>query len=205
MGGIEVKVDMDTRALVQQLEQAATKMTSAIASGLNKSARTARREAIKVMARDIGRPASEFKSATPVIRRASPGNLKATWSIGKRMMGALPVGQFVPVRSALQGSYSGSTFKVSGGGSSHLSIERSFIMPGKGSGGKGLLFVRTGKGRNAIHAVAIEMPSTSMAQEGDAPRQTWTKIAEAEVAKNVSTAVGLAINGQSVGIDEGAD
>ena len=122
MGGVEISTQLDTRELVEQLEGAASKMTSAIASGLNKSARAARRASIKTMAEDIGRPASSFRDAVPLIRRASPNNLSATFTAKKKAIGVLPTGQFFPVRSALQGQFVGSTFRLSGGGSAHLSI-----------------------------------------------------------------------------------
>lgn len=207
MGDIDIQVKWDAKQFTDQLEGAATKMLSSLASAINKSARTARREDIKIIAQDIGRPASEFRDATPVIRRASPGNLTATWTVKKKKVGVLGTGTFTPVMSALRGSFSGSTFRLSGGGSSALNIPKAFIMPNKGSGGKGgrgLLFIRTGKSRNAVHAVMAEMPRTAMSQPDAVPRKVWERVANEELAKNVSEAVGRVINGLTSN-DEGSD
>ena len=116
MGDIDIQVKWDAKQFTDQLEGAATKMLSSLASAINKSARTARREDIKIIAQDIGRPASEFRDATPVIRRASPGNLTATWTVKKKKVGVLGTGTFTPVMSALRGSFSGSTFRLLGRG-----------------------------------------------------------------------------------------
>jgi len=193
MGGIQIETTLDTRELVKLLEQASRQTVNALRRSVDRTARAARKDAIRVMAQDIGVPKSTFSKSVPPVRGSTQGNISATWTVSKARISALRVGTFQPVLSELRGSYSGSTFKLTGGGSASLNIAKSFVM--RAPNGALLLMVRHGGDIKAIYAAA---PKTTLGQDDGAPRKTWQKVAERELAANLASEMGAALAGASL-------
>ncbi len=190
MGDIELKTTMDTRQLVDQLEKASRGTVNALRRSVDRTARAARKDAIKVMSADIGVGKAQFAKSVPPVKGSTQSNIAATWTVSKARISALKIGSFTPVLSELRGSYSGSTFRVTGGGSSALNIQKSFVM--RAPNGALLLLVRHGKDIKPVYA---KSPKTGLGQDDGAPRKTWMKTAENELAKNISTELQSALNG----------
>ena len=165
MGDIDVKVSLDAKQFVEQLEQAARQTMNALRRSVDRSARAARKSAIVSLASDIGVPKSQFAKAVPPVKGSTQGNLSASWTVSKARISALKVGAFTPVMSELRGSYAGSTFRLTGGGSSSLNVPKSFVM--KAPNGATLLMVRHGKDIKSVYA---ESPKTGMGQSDGGAR-----------------------------------
>jgi len=193
MSGVSINVKLDVQEFVDRLNLSARETVNALRRSVDKTARAARKDAIKTMARDIGVPASKFRDAVPLVKASTQGNISATWQIKKKAMNALNVGTFSPGMSWNRGSFSGSTFRLSGGGSSSLTIGKAFIL--QANGGRALM-IRTGKVKNDFRPIWIEMPSTGMAQDDAAPRKTWQKVADRELNATLGAEVQRALDGQ---------
>ncbi len=190
----EIRVELDVREFVQRMELSAREVINAMRRTVDKTARAARKDAIKVMAADIGVPVAKFRDAVPPVKATRQGNLTATWTISKKAIGILNTGTFAPVLDARRGSFSGSTFKLTGGGSSSLSIGKVFIL--EANGGRALM-VRTGPGKSAFKPIYTEMPSTSMSQSDGAPRKDWQRVADATLGPMMSAEIQKALDGQT--------
>lgn len=188
----DLQITFDTSELTKLLDSAAANTVNALRRAVDRTARRARRETIKVMAADIGRPQSAFSKAVPPVKTTTQSSITATWRISKANIGILKTGSFTPIRSALQGSFSGSTFRATGGGSASLNLPKAFII--EHNGGR-VLMVRTGKGRSAIKAIYAEMPNTSMSQDDAAPRRMWTRVAQHDLGANAAAEMQNALNG----------
>ncbi len=193
MGDIDVKVSLDAKQFVEQLEQAARQTMNALRRSVDRSARAARKSAIVSLASDIRVPKSQFAKAVPPVKGSTQGNLSASWTVSKARISALKVGAFTPVMSELRGSYAGSTFRLTGGGSSSLNVPKSFVM--KAPNGATLLMVRHGKDIKSVYA---ESPKTGMGQSDGAPRRQWEKTAERELAANVAKEMQAALDGAAL-------
>jgi hypothetical protein len=188
--GVDIQTTLDVSQLTTQLEQAARQTVNALRRAVDRSARAARKDAIKTMAEDIGVPKSQFAKSVPPVRGSTQGNISASWTVSKARISALKVGQFTPQLSELRGSFSGSTFRLTGGGSSSLNVSKSFVM--KAPNGATLLLVRHGKDIKAVYA---ESPKTGMGQDDGAPRKTWERVAERELQANVVAEMQKALDG----------
>jgi hypothetical protein len=190
MGDVSITTTMDTRQLVEQLETASRQTVNALRRAVDRSARAARKDAIKTMAEDIGVPKSQFAKSVPPVKGSTQGNISASWTVSKARISALKVGQFTPQLSELRGSFTGSTFRLTGGGSSSLNVPKSFVL--RASNGAQLLMIRHGKDIKAVYA---ESPKTGLGQDDGAPRKTWEKTAERELAANVAKEMQAALDG----------
>lgn len=190
--GADLSFKLDATEFIDQMDSAARNTVNAIRRAVDRTARTARKSAIAEMAADIGRPKSAFAKAVPRVKATTQASLTAAWTIGKQNIGILGTGTFTPGRSALQGSFQGSTFRITGGGSAALNIAKAFIV---NSNGGRVLMVRTGAGKRDYRPVYAEMPSTGMRQEDGAPRMTWRKTAERDLAANAATEMQAALDG----------
>lgn len=195
MGDVGLKVEFDTRQFENALDLASRETRNALRRSVDRAARTARRETIPIMAADIGVPKSVFAKATPPVKASTQSNLSATWAVSKARISALKIGKLQPGPSKLRGSFLGSTFRLTGGGSSSLSIPKAFVMNVKGGP---QLMVREGKGRSAIKGVYAEMPRTGMEQTHGAPRLKWENVAARELAKEVAANLGVTLGGGTV-------
>jgi hypothetical protein len=192
MAGVDLKVTMDTREFVERMDLSAREIINAMRRSVDKSARAARRDAIKTMARDIGVPVSKFRDAVPLVKASTQASISASWTVKKKAISILNVGTFAPVLSWNRGSFDGSTFRLTGGGSSHLAIGKAFIV--QANGGR-VLMVRTGKEKNAFKPVYAETPSTGMAQDDGAPRKEWKRVADRELSATLGAEVQRALDG----------
>lgn len=189
MSGVEIKIQVQNE-LTPATENAAREVVNALRRSVDKTARAARKETIKTMSRDIGVPASKFRDAVPLVRPSTQANISASWTISKKPIGALNVGTFTPGMSWNRGSYSGSTFRLTGGGSASLNLGKAFVL--HANGGTALM-IRQG---SKIKPIYIEMPNTGMSQSDGAPRKDWEKVANRELAANVGAEVQRALAGQ---------
>jgi len=190
----DIQVKLDTKEFEQRLEFASRESINAMRRAVDRAARSARKDAIREMARDIGAPASKFRSAVPLVKASTASNISATWTISKKRLSLLELSgtRFAPVLSTLRGKASGSTFRTTGGGSASLSLPKAFVMTAPN--GARLLMVRNGSKIKAIYGA---MPNTTMSQDDGAPRVLWTKVAERELAKNLGAEMQRALDGAS--------
>jgi hypothetical protein len=193
--GVEITTTMDTRQLVEQLEKASRGMVNSLRRAVDRSARAARKDTVKTMAEDIGVPRAQFAKSVPPVKGSTQGNLSATWTVSKARISALKVGAFTPQLSELRGSFSGSTFRLTGGGSSSLNVPKSFVL--RASNGAQLLMIRHGKD---IKPIYTESPKTGLGQSDGAPRKTWERVAERELQANVAKEMQAALDGVSLSV-----
>ncbi len=192
MSGVELNVRLDVDQFVERMEGSAREVVNGLRRAVDRTARAARKDAIKTMAADIGRPMGDFRDAVPPVKASTQSNISASWTIKKKKLGILPTGAFVPGMSWNRGAFTGSSFRATGGGSSSLNIPKAFVM--KANGGQ-VLMVRTGPGKRDFKAVYAEMPVTAMRQGDAAPRRVWTMTANRELSANVSREVQAALDG----------
>lgn len=198
--GVGIEIRLDTHELTERMQFAARETMNALRRAVDRTARAARKEAIATMAADIGRPKSAFSKAVPPVKTTTQSSLTATWTISKAKIGILGTGALTPIRSPLQGSFSGSTFRLTGGGSAHLNVPKAFVI--QANGGR-VLMVRTGRGKKAIKAIYAESPNTGMAQDDGAPRKQWQKIAARELPAQAGSAMQAILDGQAVATTSG--
>lgn len=191
----DISVKLDTHELVERMDLSAREIVNAMRRTVDRSARAARKDAIKTLSQDIGRPASEFRDAVPPVQGTTQGNLSATWTIKRKKLGILKTGAFLPIMSWNRGSFKGSTFRLTGGGSASLDIPKAFII--EANGGRALM-VRTGPGRKDFKAVYAEMPNTGMGQGDAAARKVWQDKAGSMMASELPAQVQKALDGQHI-------
>lgn len=193
MSFIKVDVRDDLTPLFAQLGEG-REVKNALRRAVDKSARAARREAIPIIAKDIGVSADRIKAATPLVRPSTQSNISASWTVRKMRTGLYSLGKFSPEKSWNRGSFQGATFRVTGGGSSKLSIAKAFTL-----GRAPVLMIRVGKGRSAIKAVYAAHPATTMAQGDGAPRLMWERTASKLLSELTATELQRAFAGQRGG------
>jgi hypothetical protein len=186
MGLVDVKID--TTKLAQWASELSERgFRNALRRAIDQSARAARKVAIKAIAADIGVSASKIRAATPKVQTTKAGDLSARWVISKMRISIADVQGASISRS---GGLQASTHRLTGGGSSHLDVQKAFIV--KMANGARFVAYRKGKSRLPIHGVYAEMPSTAMRQNGSAPQKIWTKTANDELAKRLPVEIGKA-------------
>ena len=197
----DMKVTLDCGPLIAWASDLAnSRIRSVLASALNRAARSARKEAINTIARDIGVPIARVKPSVGKIIRASPGKLSASFIVGKSRIGIKNVsGATFSKGSGLTAS----THRLTGGGSSSLHAGKAFLI--KTGAGGGFIAIRIGKGRAAIRAVAAEGVNTSMAQPNAAARVGWQRDASTNATREVSAGVQAALLSRAAPSDSGSD
>jgi hypothetical protein len=199
VAGINVTLDCG-RLIEWASELAAGKIRSTLASALNRAARASRKEAINVIARDIGVPISRVKPSVGKIIRASPGNLKASFITSKSRVG---------IRSVAGASFAkgkglvASTHRLTGGRSSSLQAPKAFLL--RTSVGGSAIMVRTGKGKGAIRGVYAEGVNTAMSQPNAAARKGWERDASVSASREISAGIQAALNSAAQPPDTGSD
>jgi hypothetical protein len=191
--GVDLRVQIDIRQFVERMEFSAKEAVNAIRRTIDRTARAARKDAIKTMSKDIGVSVSKFKDAVPLVKASTQSNLSASWTVKKKGISILNVGTFSPILSANRGSFSGSTFRLTGGGSSNLSIGKAFIVHTKNGGT--FLAVRTGKGKGDFKAIWAEMPNTALGQNDGAPRKEWERSVGKTLAPTMEAEIQRALDG----------
>lgn len=174
MGLLDVK--LDTSNMTKWAEELSARgLRNAIRRAVDQSARAARKEAIQVIAADIGVSKAKIRAATPKVVTTKAGNLAARWTVSKMRIGIRNVaGAKITKGSGLVAS----THKLGGGGSSRLQVKRAFVM--SANGGDAVVY-RTGRSRFPVKAIYAETPATALGQDG-APAQTkWKEVANREL------------------------
>ena len=207
----EIRIAIDTRELQKWAGTVVKKMPGALSNALRAAAREARSEFTKELAKDTNVPIALVKRGVSALVGPSPGKLVATWTASSAFIG---IGNTLggdgkrmytrpKLRKALRGgsSLQFSTFKDTGGGSSHLQLRKAFII---NVGGKQVVMLRTGKQRSSIRGVSAEMASTAANQPNSAPRLKWEKVVKTQLAPKISAAVQTVLDGGDVRIDTGS-
>jgi hypothetical protein len=196
-----INVTLDCGQLIAWASDlAASRIRSVLASSLNRAARSARKEAINTIARDIGVTAARVKPSVGKIIRASPGNLSAKFNVSKSRIGIKNVSG---ATFAKVSGLSASTHRLTGGGSSVLHASKAFII-NTGAGGS-FIAIRTGKGKSAIRAVTAEGVNTAMSQPNAAARKGWERDASTNATREVSAGIQAALLSQAAPSDKGSD
>ena len=196
MGDVSISTQLDTRQLVEQLEQASRQTVNALRRSVDRTARAARKEAIAKMSPDIGSRSVTSLAALGRSRRRRNRTYRRVGQLRNPERSALKVAEFTPVLSALRGSADVSTYRLTGGPSSHLNLPKAFIM--RASNGAELLMVRKG---GKIHPLYAASPKTLMGEDDAAPHKTWQTVAERELAANVASEMQKALDGVSLSVE----
>ena len=196
-----VLIRFDDRDL-QRWGAAAVKLVeNNVRSAIDKSARAARREAIKTMAADSLVPRARFARAVPLVRTTRPGSLIATWTVGKSKNSIRGPGGREITRIPRNTTVAASSYVLSGGGSSHMQLARAFVI--NANGGR-VVMTRYGSGKRAIKPIYAESPHTGM--KGDRkPKVIWQQVAENAVRRNLSADVQAALNLNAVAPSSSVD
>jgi hypothetical protein len=196
MGDVSITTTMDTRQFVEQLETASRQVVNALRRSVDRTARAARKEAVARMPPDIGTPKRDFARGIGPVKASTQSNISASWTTTQSRTPALKVAEFTPVLSALRGSADVSTYRLTGGPSSHLNLPKAFVM--RASNGAELLMVRKG---GKIHPIYAASPKTLMGEDNAVAHTTWEKVAERELQANVATEMQKALDGASLSIE----
>ncbi|QDM28401.1 hypothetical protein FNL56_21510 [Tardiphaga sp. vice304] len=196
--GITVKLDA-VNFIKWATELSAYTVRLAAKSGLNKASRAARTAAIEMISLDEGVSSARAKRSISALSTASPSRLVTTWTAAKAKVGIMNTSG-ATVRKGV--GLRASTHRVTGGGSSHLNVEKAFLL--RANGGV-VVVVRKGKGRNALHGIYAENPNTAMAQAGGAARKVWEKVASVRLQNELTASVQAVLSGGMPSSDSGSN
>jgi Prophage minor tail protein Z (GPZ) len=174
---LEVKLDA-TKLEAWASELSARGIRNAIRRAVDKSATAARRLALEVIAKDIGVPKARIKDAVSKVRRTTQTNLSASFTASKMRISMLATGASV----SHPGGLTGSTYRLTGGGSASLNVKEAFIV--NANGGR-FVAVRRSKSRLPIKGIFAETPSTALGQSGAAAQVAWEKEANKQLAERL--------------------
>ena len=144
----------------------------------DKSATAARRVALDVIAKDIGVPKARIKDAVSKVRRTTQTSLWASFTASKMRISMLATGASV----TRPGGLTGSTFRLTGGGSASLNVKEAFIV--NANGGR-FVAIRRSKSRLPIKGIFAETPSTALGQPGAASPVAWEKEANKQLTERL--------------------
>ena len=187
-----LNVNLDTKSLEEWAKALSTRqIKNAVRRAIDQSARHARKEAIKIIAEDIGVAPAKIKEATPRVRGTTNAFLSAHWTVSKMRIGILNVkGAKISKTTGLTAS----TFRLSGGGSANLNAKSAFVVKLK-NGGK-FVALRKGKARLPIKGVYAEMPNQAMGQPNAPAAKTWQTIASSETGSRLGIELNKALHGK---------
>jgi hypothetical protein len=151
-------------------------MRNAIRRAIDQSAGAARKIALQEIAKDANVPVARIRPGVSKVVRTSQTRLSASFTASKVRVGILNTAGATVSR---RGGLSASTHVSTGGGSSHLHVQKAFVI--RANGGRFVAY-RKGKGRLSLKAIYAEMPSTAMGQDDAAARKAWQKSAEVELS-----------------------
>lgn len=185
-----IKLTLDPSDLIRWGTAATRLIENQIRSAVDKSARAARRDAIKEMAANSGVPAARFRQATPLIRPTGPGRIIATFTVGRagnsvRGPGGKQITSYTrgtPVDVA--------SFVHDGGKFPNLALKRGFVI--RANGGLATM-TRVGKGRGAIKKVFAASPHSMMKGE-KVVKRVWQATAEQSLRRLAPEAVQAALD-----------
>lgn len=184
-----VNVQIDTKKLSEWASELSTRgMRNAIRRAVDQSARYARKVTIDAIAKDIGVSKSAIKAATPKVITTKAGDLAARWTVTTMRIGIMNTqGASISRGTGLVAS----THRTTGGGSSHLDVEKAFLVT-MANGSKFVAF-RKGKQRLPLKAIYAESPATALGQQGSAPQQTWIKEANKQMGTRLPVEIQKAL------------
>ena len=159
-------------------ELSARGMRNAIRRAVDKSATAARRVALDVIAQDIGVPKARIKDAVSKVKRTTQTSLQASFTASKMRISMLATGATV----TRPGGLTGSTYRLTGGGSASLNVKQAFIV--NANGGR-FVAIRRSKSRLPIKGIFAETPSTALGQPGAAAQVAWEKEANKQLAERL--------------------
>ena len=203
---VRITVTLDTTELVDRMDRAAADMLRGLRSAVDKTARSARRQAIAEAARDEGVTVREAGKGQPLVKGSTQFSLSASWTVKPTFVNILRTSGATQERG--EGLHA-STFRITGGRSASLSAQNAFRLSVANADG-GLAFVRTrhGKGTHrggGIRAISAEMTRTAMGQEDGAARRLWQRVAQRELKAAANAAVQRALDGAGASLDRGFD
>lgn len=171
-----LSVTVDATSLEKWAQELSVRgMRNAIRRAVDKSATAARKIAVEIIARDIGVPKARIKDAVSKVKRTTLTNLSASFTASKMRINMLATGASV----GRPGGMSGSTYRLTGGGSASLNVPNAFLMSANGGT---FIAIRRSKSRLPVKGVFAETPSTALGQDGAAARKAWDKAANSELA-----------------------
>ena len=201
-----VSIRFDTTDFSAWSTKVVAQLGNAIAGGINVGSTAARRAAIDTETKDSQIPRSALRGTLNDVTRARAGSLVNTWRPPKdrSMIRGSGGARFAP---GLKGPLTGSTFVVTGGGSSSLTLARGFTMTGRS--GNVLVVERTGKGRHAslkgAKIIYAESPKQAIKQASSAPTKDWQKTAERALGEQIAARVARVLSGATVAVDDGGN
>lgn len=171
-----ISVTVDASKLEKWATQLSTRgMRNAIRRAVDKSATAARKIALEFIAKDIGVPKARIKDGVAKVKRTTQTSLSASFTANKMRINMLATGAKV----SRPGGMTGSTYRLTGGGSASLNIRDAFLVSANGGT---FIAIRRSKSRLPIKGVFAETPSTALGQDGAAARKAWDKAANSELA-----------------------
>jgi hypothetical protein len=202
---MNINVKLDVHELVQRMDIAPVEIMKGLRSAVDRTARAARREAIKEAARDEGVSIREAGKNQPLVRGSTQSSLSASWTVKPIFVNIMRVsGARLNRGTGLEAS----TFRITGGGSAHLLAPKAFGMR-VGNTSAPLAFHRfqfgPGTHRRGYRAMSAEMTRTAMGQEDGAARSVWHKVAKRELKVLAEAAVARALAGAQASNDHGID
>lgn len=203
---MQITVQLDTRELVDRMDRAAVDMVRGLRSAVDKTARLARREAIREAARDEGVTIREAGKGQPLVKASTQYSLSASWTVKPQFVNVMRTSGASLMRGE---GLRASTYRLTGGGSADLNAPRAFRMSvGNADGALAFLRTRHGPGTHrggGIRAISAEMTRTSMSQDDGAAAKLWKRTAERELKTLASAAVQRALDGAGASNDHGVN
>ncbi len=203
---MQITVQLDTKEFVDRMDRAAVDMVRGLRSAVDKTARTARREAIKEAAKDEGVTIREAGKGQPLVKASTQYSLSASWTIKPVFVNVMKTSGASLIRG--EGLHA-STYRLTGGGSADLNAPKAFRM-GVSNADGALAFLRTRHGPGThrgggLRAISAEMTRTSMGQEDGAAAKLWKRTAERELKTLANAAVQRALDGAGASTDHGVN
>ncbi len=200
---MNVTIKFDVTEWEARLSHAAAEAVQAIRAGVNATAANAKREFISAVVPDAaGKSATttRVRKQTTPIRRASPANLSATFTITNKGWGVSPlVTGFQRGNQYRKGGANFSTHAITGGGSAGAHSDKLFVI--EANGGRILLSRIAGAHgshrltKDSVKKIYAEGPKTAMEQANAHPRKTWQRVAETQIGPQIAFRLQAVLDG----------
>jgi hypothetical protein len=179
-----LSVSVDTKAMETWADELSARgVRSAIRRAVDQAATAARKIVLPIIAADIGVPVARIKDAVGKVKRTTQTSLSASFTTTGKVINILATSGATVSR---RGGASGSTFRLTGGGSANLIAQHAFVMT---IGGAKFVVQRRGKARLPVKGIFAESPSQAMGQDDAAAGKAWQKAADAELATRLNREV----------------
>lgn len=169
-----LSVTVDASQLEAWASEISTRgMRNAIRRAVDQSATAARRVALDTMAKDIGVPKVRLKGVVSPVKRSTQYSLSASFTANKSAINIAATGAKV----SRYGGASASTYRITGGPSTHLQAPHAFVMS---KGGAKFIVQRRGNARLPVRGLFAETASYALGE--GAANKVWQKAASAELS-----------------------